>query len=247
MRTPLSVVLVLLMVTTAAAGAPVEYAIDDGDGNTNQGPPSTFDPDTLWGNCFEALPGGERITTISVAFGPTFPTGGPVKVWLFDDPDDDSDPRNATPVASATAEYDGTSGDTFVSFAIDPTVVHGGFFVAANAFLFGGVDRPLRVDTDSPGDRSWFFYDGEIDDVAGDLGTAAFGTRMDNPDFVIFPGAFMIRATGVPAADFDGDGVVDGADLAVLLSAWGGGAADLDGDGVTGGSDLAVLLSMWTR
>ena len=48
-------------------------------------------------------------------------------------------------------------------------------------------------------------------------------------------------------ADLDGDGVVNGADLAVLLGAWGekGGAADLNGDGVVGGADLSVLLGNW--
>ncbi len=46
--------------------------------------------------------------------------------------------------------------------------------------------------------------------------------------------------------DLNGDGVVDGADLAPLLGAWGGrGAADLDGDGVVGSGDLAVLLGAW--
>ena len=53
--------------------AAVEHAYDDGDGDTNQGPPSTFDPDMLWGNYFLAAPGGEVVTRISVAFGPTFP------------------------------------------------------------------------------------------------------------------------------------------------------------------------------
>jgi len=48
-------------------------------------------------------------------------------------------------------------------------------------------------------------------------------------------------------ADLDGDGVVNGADLAVLLGAWGqkGGAADLDGSGVVGGADLTILLGAW--
>lgn len=47
--------------------------------------------------------------------------------------------------------------------------------------------------------------------------------------------------------DLDGNGIVDGADLAILLSAWGdaGGPADLDGDGVVGGSDLGLLLGAW--
>ena len=50
-----------------------------------------------------------------------------------------------------------------------------------------------------------------------------------------------------PAADLDGDGVVGGSDLSILLAAWGtkGGAADLDQDGWVGGSDLSILLASW--
>src|SRR5690606_16214903 len=56
------------------AAAAVVYRYDDGDGNANQGPPSAFDPDMLWGNYYLVQTGGEVITEISVAFGPTFPT-----------------------------------------------------------------------------------------------------------------------------------------------------------------------------
>lgn len=42
-----------------------------------------------------------------------------------------------------------------------------------------------------------------------------------------------------------GDGVVNAADLSVLLGAWGTPAVDLDGDGVAGASDLAILLGAW--
>lgn len=46
--------------------------------------------------------------------------------------------------------------------------------------------------------------------------------------------------------DFDGNGVVDGADLGVLLGEWGEpGIADLDGNGIVTGADLGVLLGMW--
>ncbi len=52
---------------------------------------------------------------------------------------------------------------------------------------------------------------------------------------------------GPPAgnpADLDGDGVVGGADLAMLLGAFGAsGPGDLDGDGTVGGADLAALLA----
>lgn len=48
--------------------------------------------------------------------------------------------------------------------------------------------------------------------------------------------------------DFDLDGIVGAADLAVLLSFWGFPSppiGDLDGNGVVGGGDLSVLLSNW--
>ncbi|MHC4911132.1 MAG: GC-type dockerin domain-anchored protein, partial [Planctomycetota bacterium] len=48
-------------------------------------------------------------------------------------------------------------------------------------------------------------------------------------------------------ADLSGDGVVDGADLAMLLAAWGGASktADFTGDLMVDGADLAVLLAAW--
>lgn len=51
------------------------------------------------------------------------------------------------------------------------------------------------------------------------------------------------------AQDLSGDGQVDGADLARLVSAWSDtGAdlpADLHGDGVVDGLDLAAMLEAW--
>ncbi len=182
-----------------ALAATVNYSIDDGDGDTNQGPPSSFDPDMLWGNYFEAQAGGEMITQISVAFGPTFPSlaNGPVTFWLLEDPDDDFDPRNAVALTSVQATPD-VFNDNFFTVDIDPTLVSGGFFVGASAFLQGGEDRPARVDTSHSGDRSWFFYAPSIADTIDDLANAPFGSRMDDTQFVVFPGAFMVRATGVP-------------------------------------------------
>ncbi|MEE2972424.1 MAG: hypothetical protein VX672_04805, partial [Planctomycetota bacterium] len=54
---------------------------------------------------------------------------------------------------------------------------------------------------------------------------------------------------GAPCpADFNQDGVVNGADFGALLSAWGKCGKcpeDLDGDGAVGGSDIGALLSAW--
>ncbi len=49
-------------------------------------------------------------------------------------------------------------------------------------------------------------------------------------------------------ADIDGNGAVDGGDLATLLGSWGtcaGCAADIDGNGAIDGGDLAALLGSW--
>jgi len=50
------------------------------------------------------------------------------------------------------------------------------------------------------------------------------------------------------SADLNCDGIVDGADLSILLGSWGLGgdpAADLTGDGIVNGADLSTLLGAW--
>jgi len=49
--------------------------------------------------------------------------------------------------------------------------------------------------------------------------------------------------------DIDGDCIVDGYDLGILLAEWGrtDSVADLDGDGIVDGADLGLLLMSWTR
>jgi len=83
--------------------------------------------------------------------------------------------------------------------------------------------------------------------TATDLGTPGW-----NPTF----GHGLVRADAAVAAalalvdnpgDLNGDGVVDGADLGILLNAWllGDPIADLNGDGVVDGADLGILLNAW--
>ncbi|MGE4602540.1 MAG: hypothetical protein AAEJ65_06520, partial [Planctomycetota bacterium] len=46
--------------------------------------------------------------------------------------------------------------------------------------------------------------------------------------------------------DFNGDGLVDAADLGLLLAAWGlDGATDINGDGTTDVADLQMMLAAW--
>ncbi|MFM1821745.1 MAG: hypothetical protein RI967_11, partial [Planctomycetota bacterium] len=62
------------------------------------------------------------------------------------------------------------------------------------------------------------------------------------------PAAALLHGGAVEPADLDRNGVVNGADLAVLLGAWGqtGSTGDINRDGQTDGQDLAILLSAWT-
>lgn len=56
----------------------------------------------------------------------------------------------------------------------------------------------------------------------------------------------VVFGAPVCPADLNVDGVVDGADLGILLSGWGGGGeADLDGSGTVDGADLGAMLAAW--
>jgi predicted outer membrane repeat protein len=63
-------------------------------------------------------------------------------------------------------------------------------------------------------------------------------------------GAYELDVPSIPG-DLNGDGVVDGADLLILLAAWGKCAdpddcpADLNDDGTVDGADLLILLANW--
>lgn len=74
-----------------------------------------------------------------------------------------------------------------------------------------------------------------------------------NPEFFFIFQMWTVGADNIQylrrIADLNGDGVVDGNDLAILLGSWGpcpGCPADFNHDGVVDGSDLAVLLGSWT-
>lgn len=66
-------------------------------------------------------------------------------------------------------------------------------------------------------------------------------------------GTLSISCDGTPCekkspcvGDLNMDGIVDGADLGILLAGWGGtGAADFNKDGDVDGADLGVLLAAW--
>jgi hypothetical protein len=64
----------------------------------------------------------------------------------------------------------------------------------------------------------------------------------------ISAGAAVAWFLDLPAVfgDLDGNGLVNGADLGLMLGAWGtAGPGDLNGDGIVNGADLGLLLGAW--
>ena len=137
----------------------VVYQLDDGTGN-NAGPGSTAVGALTWGNVFDAAAGGEVITSVSVAFGGV-PAGQTVTVMLFEDPNDDGDPRDGVLLSCATALPAATLSNTFTTIPITPTRVSGKFYVAVRSLL-GATRNFARLDPTPPsnaqGFRTWLFW-----------------------------------------------------------------------------------------
>lgn len=75
-----------------------------------------------------------------------------------------------------------------------------------------------------------------------------------NVSGITFPNDFMLDDISLTliaiSSDLNNDGIVDGADLGLLLASWGrcsGCPADLDGSGAVDGADLGLLLARWTE
>ena len=78
-----------------------------------------------------------------------------------------------------------------------------------------------------------------------------FEFRDDGRGFIVSPHAHVDGITAVDLefcpGDVDGNGVVNTADLLILLGAWGspGGPADVNFDGIVNTEDLLMLLGDW--
>jgi trimeric autotransporter adhesin len=132
----------------------------------------------------------------------------------------------------------------------------GGSLWAGGVFLFEG-------DPDATLAR---FQDGAWD-LPGDLGqpnlivrgllaaedeVQVVGSYMDigaEPAIELATWSILSLSASCCVGDVDGNGAVDGADLATLLGLWGvvpaGTPADIDGNGVIDGADLAAMLGGW--
>jgi hypothetical protein len=186
---------------TFSARADVQYQLDDGSANVRTTP--RFAAEMLWGNLFEAQPGGGVITSVSASFG-RVPANTPIRVWVFDDPNDDWDPRDAVLRSVSDAIAGSTSQTVLTDYPITPVSVSGVFFVAISCQTDGGTNAvPARLDPVDLADptraslpaRSWIFAADAIN--PNNLGASPYIANMTQN---VPQGVFMIRATGVPGA-----------------------------------------------
>ncbi|MBL9147930.1 MAG: hypothetical protein JNM94_04480 [Phycisphaerae bacterium] len=127
--------------------------------------------------------------------------------------------------------------------------------VAAGYHYFGAVNEPIAL-LWNPITKTWKGVDLPMKGYS----TAAWaaGALADGSLFVAggigyydsTPADTYLEVFGKPAGscDLNCDGLIDAADLAILIGEWGQASptADLDGDGLVGGGDLAAVLGAWS-
>jgi hypothetical protein len=152
---------------------------------------------------FDARGGSDVVTEIRVAFGsPLDPQGAPsidspVRVAVYDDPDDDGIPDDLVLLTQASGTIQTTAQDTKDGFPVPPTQVSGVFFVLATmpgtGVPAGGTPVGIDVSQKSNG-RAWLTF--AIGAGAAlnlnDLGANTFPPRDLDTLLIGAPGALLL-------------------------------------------------------
>jgi hypothetical protein len=150
--------------------------------------------DFMWLNYFTATTGCEVIYTITLTWG-LIDNGGPCRVILYDDPDDDGNPDDAVYLSEASITVANAYTNILTNVSITPTTVNGGFFVAALYSVPAGVSNtwPAPIDQTATQANSWAVWDSfngfDVNNLMNNDGQPVL---IDN----YFPGNWMLRAEG---------------------------------------------------
>ncbi len=116
---------------------------------------------------------------------------------------------------------------------------------------FGCVPTELSIDLDAG--TWWVVVSIASPERSIHRGIPCFDPKDPESPIPAFDNRYLLTVAcaepGGIVGDLNGDGVVDGADLGILLQSWGvcpGCPADLNDDGVVDGADLGILLQAWT-
>src|SRR5437762_2034235 len=173
-RIPISIALLLLLLTPGLLASGVTYSYWEGPGiaDTVAVDDSPATADLWWANQFFTQPGGEGITSITLAFGPRVVTGRPVSFMVYDDPDGNGLPNDLTwlgQIDTVFPAYNPPPGSINSLFTVNfPTPVQVGtsFFIAA--LMLNATSHPctppdapgtcwedIRAEITNPHGRSW--------------------------------------------------------------------------------------------
>ena len=163
---------------------------------------------------------------------------------------------NSGPTGQTAANQVNAGGGTNT---VAQCIVQGGFTGTGNLNVdpqfVNAAGNDFRLQPTSPGIDSGTNAQVPTGGMASDLaGNARYVDIASVPDTgvgtapIIDRGAYEVQVPAPPACpcDLDGDRVVDGNDLGMLLGGWGEpGPADFNGDGLVDGNDLGVMLGSW--
>ena len=252
-----------LLCLAGSAFAYDEYRLDDGVPEQNiglsGGGSGTRQIAVL--NRFFVEPGAEVVTGLTVAFG-NIPNGQLVDLHVWYDANQTGDPSDAISMASMTdVTYNANMalpiGKAYYDLP-DTTFVPGDIIYAGFIIEITPNEQPGRIDIDGSDQPVITYPANNHSFIAGDTVSSINPNALGLAQLPVVPvstafgfdGTWIIRLDADPlfhpcVADIDGDGVVNGADLAVLLASWNSGVIDLNGDGATDAADLAILLASW--
>jgi len=181
-------------------------------------------------------------------------------------------PVFGTVVRPANASFDGSSDINATKASFKVAAGAGVVELPVPVFNFGFDANQAMLDVDETalgeGSAAFSIVEGTAFDIGAIPGTLRFAfdttglapgtharqvsittTDEDLPgeDWAVLSLTLQVVMGGSQPSDLNNDGVVNGADLAILLGQWGtSSSADLNGDGVVNGGDLAILLGNWS-
>lgn len=168
------------------------------------------------------------------------------RIYINQGPSDDLPPTFlGAPLVKAV---DSDSGPFVVRVGIIDQVTSDRGFMPRSVEMVVAVEgkRPVVIPMDWAGNSIWR---GVVDGLAACTAASVVVRVEDRAGNEATSESVVIETAGDcgPSGDLDGDGLVNGSDLGLLVSQWGGpGTADLDGDGEVTGSDLGLLMVQWT-
>ncbi|MBL9149269.1 MAG: hypothetical protein JNM94_11300 [Phycisphaerae bacterium] len=202
-------------------GPTIAYGIDDGSSENEIG--LVNGGDFAWLNRFTVAEGGEILRELRFAWGSGLPEGAFITVYVWNDPNQDGNPKDSLVIRSELAKVVAPGTDLLQTIDIADTYVGpAGTTYFVGAIINAGIAIAPLDQSGSSQQRSWIAATagGQVNPNAlGDSGL--FGLV----DSFNFPGNWLVRAVGWRELDCNGNGVPDDCDLA-------NGFADCQGDGI---------------